>query len=84
MDDPLARRVAQRFLTHLATTTAATAGTWALDLLRILSRALCVRARSYRHVESTLKNGLDRVAVTDEQTSLPLTHENVRGRDYYH
>ena len=48
------------------------------------SRALRVRARSYRHVESILKNGLDRVAVTDEQTSLPLTHENVRGRDYYH
>jgi transposase len=48
------------------------------------SRALRVRARSYRHVESILKNGLDRVAIADEQTSLPLTHENVRGRDYYH
>ena len=48
------------------------------------NRALRVRARSYRHVESILKNGLDRVASTDEQTSLSLTHENVRGRDYYH
>ena len=48
------------------------------------SRALGVRARSYRHVESILKNGLDRVVATSEQTSLPLTHENVRGRDYYH
>jgi transposase len=48
------------------------------------SRALRVRARSYRHVESILKNGLDRVATTDEQTTLPLAHENVRGRDYYH
>jgi transposase len=47
-------------------------------------RALGVRARSYRHVESILKNGLDRVAAADEQTSLPLTHENVRGRAYYH
>jgi transposase len=47
-------------------------------------RALRVRARSYRHVESILKNGLDRVVATDEQTLLPLTHENVRGRDYYH
>ena len=47
-------------------------------------RALRVRARSYRHVESILKNGLDRVVATEEQTSLPLTHENVRGRDYYH
>jgi transposase len=48
-------------------------------------RALRVRARSYRHVESILKKGLDRAAASDaEQTSLPLTHENVRGRDYYH
>jgi transposase len=47
-------------------------------------RALRVRARSYRHVESILKNGLDRVAATDEQVTLPLSHENVRGRDYYH
>ena len=48
------------------------------------SRALRVRARSYRHIESILKNGLDRVVAADEQTSLPLTHENVRGRGYYH
>jgi transposase len=48
------------------------------------SRALRVRARSYRHVESILKTGLDRVTVTDEQTTLSLAHENVRGRDYYH
>jgi transposase len=47
-------------------------------------RAMRVRARSYRHVESILKNGLDRVTAADEPTSLPLTHENVRGRDYYH
>ena len=48
------------------------------------ARALRVRARSYRHVESILKHGLDRVAAAEEQTSLSLTHENVRGRDYYH
>jgi transposase len=47
-------------------------------------RALGVRARSYRHVESILKHGLDHVAPTDEPPSLPLTHENVRGRDYFH
>ena len=47
-------------------------------------RALGVRARSYRHVESILKNGLDRVAPTEEPATLSLTHENVRGRDYYH
>ncbi len=48
------------------------------------NRALRVKARSYRHVESILKNGLDRVATRQEQTTLTLTHENVRGRDYYH
>jgi transposase len=48
------------------------------------NRALRVKARSYRHVESILKNGLDRVATRDEQTGLTLAHENVRGRDYYH
>lgn len=44
------------------------------------------RARSYRHIESILKNGLDRVepeeAKKPPQASLPL-HENVRGSDYY-
>lgn len=48
------------------------------------ARALGVRARSYRHVESILKNGLDRVAKADESTPVSLTHANVRGRDYYH
>lgn len=50
------------------------------------ARALSVRARSYRHVESILKNGLDRVALESEpaQERLPLTHENVRGGGYYH
>ncbi len=48
-------------------------------------RALRARARSYRHVESILKHGLDRVELTDGETNrAPLTHENVRGRDYYH
>ena len=49
-------------------------------------RAHRVRARSYRHVESILKNGLDRVAQGDAekepQPILPL-HENVRGSAYY-
>ena len=50
------------------------------------ARAHRARARSYKHVESILKNGLDRVgpvdADTNHQPSLPL-HENVRGSDYY-
>jgi len=48
-------------------------------------RALAVRARSYRHVESILKRGLDRAAPASPETGAPpLHHENVRGRDYYH
>jgi transposase len=48
-------------------------------------RALEVRARSYRHVESILKNGLDRLPKKSapKQRALPLVHENVRGGDYY-
>ena len=53
------------------------------------TRAVALRARSYRHVASMLKHGLDRLpppaatASTPPQ-QLPLSHENVRGRDYYH
>ena len=50
------------------------------------ARALPVRARSYRHIESILKNGLDRIKPEDAKKAprpkLPL-HENVRGSDYY-
>jgi transposase len=49
------------------------------------ARAVEVRARSYRHVESILKNGLDRVSLTagDAPAARSGSHENVRGRDYY-
>jgi transposase len=51
-------------------------------------RAVAVGARSYRHVDSILKNGLDRVpAVADEPTAAPVPaapHDNIRGRTYYH
>jgi transposase len=50
------------------------------------ARARRVRARSYRHVESILKNGLDRAEPIDArrnpQPSFPL-HDNVRGSAYY-
>jgi transposase len=49
-------------------------------------RALAAGARSYRHVESILQHGLDRLRETD--TAAPTAsrppHQNVRGRDYYH
>ncbi len=51
------------------------------------TRALVAKARSYRHVASILKNGLDRHPLKTEaqeaQPQLPLNHANVRGPDYY-
>jgi transposase len=50
------------------------------------ARAVAVRARSYRHVESILKNGLDQMPLFDNvpaKKAKPVVHENVRGRDYY-
>jgi transposase len=47
-------------------------------------RAVAVRARSYRHVESILKNGLDRLPPVADVPSVQLgTHENIRGGGYY-
>lgn len=49
------------------------------------ARALSVGALSYRHVSSILQHGLDRVPALDIEPRGPsVTHENVRGRDYYH
>lgn len=49
------------------------------------ARALRAGARSYRHVDSILKHGLDRVLVNEaDPPTRPITHENVRGRDFYH
>lgn len=48
------------------------------------TRAVTVRARSFRQVDAILKNGLDRLPVESSERASPLTtHENVRGRDYY-
>ena len=48
-------------------------------------RALEVGARSYRHVASILQHGLDRAPALDVEPRAPaVTHENVRGREYYH
>ncbi len=52
------------------------------------SRALKINAANYRSINSILKNGLDRQDTTanasSAQSSLPLTHPNVRGPDYFH
>ncbi|MCY0993105.1 IS21 family transposase [Nannocystis sp. ILAH1] len=51
------------------------------------ARAVVVRARSYRHVESILKNGLDRAPLPDLPADTPAdkpeVHENIRGPRYY-
>jgi transposase len=50
-------------------------------------RALVGGARSYRHVESILRNGLDRVPLDDPAApagTTPKKHENIRGPGYYH
>jgi transposase len=49
------------------------------------ARAGAVEARSYRHVDSILQHGLDRLAPPAAAPQLTLTpvHEHVRGRDYY-
>ena len=53
------------------------------------ARALAAKARSYKHVGSILKNGLDRLPLGSSRKpssptpSAPLTHENIRGGDYY-
>jgi transposase len=48
------------------------------------ARALEAGAGSYRHVESILRHGLDRMHADGDVTLVSRSHENVRGRDYYH
>ena len=48
------------------------------------TRAMTAGARSYRHLKSILKNGLDRMPLpVAKPTAKPVFHENVRGGDYY-
>jgi transposase len=47
-------------------------------------RAMAVGARSYRHVESILKHGLDQLTPTETAPQSRLHHANIRGRSYYH
>jgi transposase len=49
------------------------------------ARAFRAGARSYRHVDSILRHGLDRVSPRGDggPNRAPLVHGNIRGRDYY-
>lgn len=49
------------------------------------ARAVLVNARSYRHVDSILRHGLDRVTQDSTTTTADgVMHGNVRGPGYYH
>ena len=58
-----------------------------LRLEAAAERAVAMKAYSYRHVDSILKNGMDRLPLEDEQRkdspNKPITHENIRGASYY-
>lgn len=50
------------------------------------TRAVAVGARSYRHVDSILKNGLDASPLPSQENSsraAPAAHSNIRGPNYY-
>jgi transposase len=49
-------------------------------------RALHIRAYSYKNVESILKKGLDHQPLLFEHSegTTPLSHHNIRGKNYYH
>jgi len=52
-------------------------------LEKACERALVAGARSYRHVESILKHGLDRQPLAPAAETPAIRHGNVRGPDYY-
>jgi transposase len=48
------------------------------------ARAILIKGISYRSIKATLENDLDKTPLIT-QPDLPLvTHENVRGTQYYH
>lgn len=46
-------------------------------------RAVAIGAKSFRSVESILKNGLDQREIHEEKPSPPVKHDNIRGSKYY-
>jgi transposase len=55
-------------------------------LEKAAQRALSLGAISYKSIESILKHGLDQKPVLSIQDSIsePISHDNLRGSDYYH
>jgi transposase len=51
---------------------------------RACFKALSLNIVGYRHIESMLKNGRDRIPLSSEETAAPIIqHDNVRGANYY-
>ena len=46
-------------------------------------RALAIGSPTYRSVKSTLASGLDQKPLLPPQNSSPISHDNIRGSDYY-
>jgi len=46
-------------------------------------RALYFNAMSYRSIASILKNNLDKKTLTTKAETPPVSHDNIRGADYY-
>ncbi len=47
------------------------------------SRAIAIGSPTYKSVDAILKSGLDKVALPVESESKVVTHENIRGGDYF-
>jgi transposase len=47
------------------------------------ARALRCNAASYTSVKSILKKGLDKLPLKDTPEYVPVSHANIRGKDYY-
>lgn len=46
-------------------------------------RAINIKSFSYKSVESILKQGLDKVPLHEDEAAVPVSHGNIRGKDYY-
>jgi hypothetical protein len=46
-------------------------------------RALAIKGVTYRSIKSILENNLDQKALPAQIALPPISHENIRGTDYY-
>ena len=46
-------------------------------------RALCIKGVSYKSIKSILENNLDQNPLPKHQELSPVSHDNIRGTDYY-